>query len=282
MTEEVPRKADFYEIYNQPDPRAYFATLAPLGYEVPQHGADVFGDLLAVKPHTAAAPPTVLDLCCSYGVGGILLTTDLRLVDLYDRYAEPAVRDLSAIEIAESDRAMLAQHRRPEAPRVLGLDVAEQAVSYAISVGALDVGFAEDLETSDPSEPLAKELGQVDLITTAGGIGYVTEKSLRRITAAARTDAWVAALCLREYDYGPISDALGDQGMTTERAGKTFVQRRFIEPSEQEWAVSRVSARGLDPTGKEADGCLHADLYVSRPDEQVAARPLADLLPALA
>ena len=35
-------KADFGDVYNQPDPRSYYRTLGMLDYEIPAHGAAVF------------------------------------------------------------------------------------------------------------------------------------------------------------------------------------------------------------------------------------------------
>jgi hypothetical protein len=38
----------------------------------------------------------------------------------------------------------------------------------------------------------------------------------------------------------------------------------------------------LDPAGREADGLLHTEFYLSRPAVEVAAKPLPALLPATA
>lgn len=283
MTGAAPlRKADFDGIYNQDDARAYFTTLAPFGYEIPQHGADLFHQLLGAREPAYGRRPTVLDVCCSYGVGGALLTTDLRLEDLYAHYRDAQAQGLSGERLAEFDRQLFARHRLPHPLRVVGLDVADRAVAYALDIGAMDAGAVEDLETSDPSDRLAEELRAVDLVTTTGGVGYVGEKTFGRIADHVGADAWVAAFCLRAYGYGPIADALADRGLRTERAAPTFVQRRFIDATEREWAVSEVRARGLDTAGKEDAGCYHAELYVSRPADQVAARPLEQLLPGLA
>jgi len=81
-------KADFDDIYNQPDARAYYTTLAGLDYEIPQHGADVFAEV--VQGCFGDRTPTLLDVCCSYGTFGVLLTTDLSLGDLYEHYGRVA------------------------------------------------------------------------------------------------------------------------------------------------------------------------------------------------
>ena len=70
---------------------------------------------------------------------------------------------------------------------------------------------------------------------------------------------------LRVFDYGPIAAVLAERGLVTEKRPGTFPQRRFADAAEQEAAVHDVRARGLDPTGKEADGWYHAECFVSRP-----------------
>lgn len=42
--------------------------------------------------------------------------------------------------------------------------------------------------------------------------------------------------------------------------------------------LRQLVARGLDPTGKEAYGWYHADLYLSRPASQAAELPVDELL----
>ncbi|MGH3423403.1 MAG: hypothetical protein ACRDO8_01665, partial [Nocardioidaceae bacterium] len=184
-------------------------------------------------------------------------------------------------DLVAVDERLLSEHRRQGAPRVLGLDVAEHAVEYAVATGALDAGSAENLEDADPSPRLSALLSDVDLITTTGGVGYVTDRTFRRLLAATPKAPWVAAFCLRTYDYGPIAETLGEHGLRTERTARTFPQRRFADAAEKRWAVAEVTARGLDPAGKEAEDYYHAEFYLSRPAEEVAERPLDVLLPDL-
>ena len=274
-------KADFNDIYNQPDARAYFTTLEALDYSIPQHGADVFATLLELRKPALDGQATVLDVCCSYGVGGTLLSTDLRLADLYAHYRDASERSLTRDELLPADRQLLSKHRLPEPPLVMGLDVAERAVDYALAIGAIADGAAENLEESAPSPRLAQALSGVDLITSTGGTSYVTEQTIGQLVDHGSGETWVAAFCIRTADYEPISDSLVSRGLLTERAGRTFPQRRFIDATERDWAVGQVAARGLDPESKESAGSYHADFYLSRPASEVAEQPLAELLPEL-
>jgi hypothetical protein len=277
-------KASFDDIYVQPDPRAYFSELGALDYEVPAHGARVFGEVLAAMDSPA---PTVLDLCCSYGVNAALLATGLDLDDLYQRYQAPEIAGLSVDELVEADREHFARHRTARPPvSTIGLDAADPAVAYAVEVGLLDVGHAEDLEAAPASDALAASAGAADLITVTGGIGYITERTFERLLAHTSPGRrpWVAALCLRTVPFDPIADCLADHGLVTERLpGVTFPQRRFVDDDEQQYALTELDVLGIDPSGKEAAGRYHVEVYVARPPEAVESLPIEDLLaPALA
>lgn len=277
-TDRSLQKADFGAIYDQPDPRSYFATLGPFGYAIPQHGADLYAQILGERAETHGRRPRIVDVCCSYGVVGMLLKTDLRMNDLYAHYGGPATSSLTSEELTTADKRLLEKRALPDAPHVIGLDVAGNAVDYAVETGALDAGATENLETDGPSDDFAAQLAEVDLITTTGGVGYVSEKTFDRLLDATPDTAWVGAFCLRSYDYSPIEKCLDAHGLQTERVDATFPQRRFTGPEEQEWAFAEVRARGHDPAGKETDGFHHAEFFLSRPADDVAGQPLADMV----
>jgi hypothetical protein len=281
MTPDPPlQKADFGTIYDRPDPRAYYATLAPLDYGIPQHGCDVAARLLEVLEERGRADPTVLDVCCSYGVLAMLLKTDLDLGKLTDHYTSTDHATLTVEELQDVDRAVLETHRHPRAPRVVGLDVAANAVGYAVSTGALEEGATANLERDAPSDALAASLRDVDLVTTTGGVGYVTEATYDALADLVPDSAWFATFCLRTYDFTPVADAFARHGLRTETAPRTVRQRSFTDAAEQRWAVTEARALGFDTTGKEEDGYFHAELHVSRPEADAGALPLQELLPA--
>lgn len=280
MTSDGPlQKADFGAIYDQPDPRAYFRTLEPFDYVIPQHGAEVITRLLQARDDGQARRSRILDVCCSYGVVATLLKTRLDLAAVYAHYREATDQALTSEQLVAVDRRLLHDHADPGSPTVIGLDVAPRAVEYALATGVLDAGVVENLEVDAPSAELAALMSEVDLITTTGGVGYVTEKTFTRLLDLAPESVWVAALCLRTYDYRPIVETLSTHGLQTERLPQTFPQRRFTDPSEEQWAVAEVRKRGLDPAGKEAAGYYHAEFYLSRPAGEVEQQPLAQLLP---
>lgn len=274
-----PQKADFGGIYDQPDPRAYFLTLGPFDYVIPQHGADLFARLLQARGPANAGRPRILDVCCSYGVVATLMKTKLDLAAVYAHYREARELALTSEQLVDVDRRLLQEHLEPGSPTVIGLDVAPGAVGYALATGALDAGVVEDLEVDAPSAELAALMSDVDLITATGGVGYVTERTFDRLLDVAPESVWVAAFCLRVYDYRPIIETLSAHGLQTERLPQTFPQRRFTDREEEQWALAEVRKRRLDPTGKEAEGYAHAEFYLSRPASEVEQQPLAQLLP---
>ncbi|MFI9206051.1 hypothetical protein [Streptomyces sp. NPDC053048] len=273
----------FDAIYDRPDPRAYFRALGPLEYQSPHHGQSVFRRALAIRGQSgtagAAEPVTVLDVCCSYGINAALLNHDVTLDDLYAHYTSPQATELTTAELIEWDRSYYAARRRRDPARVIGLDMAANAISYACAVGLLEEGFAENLETAAPSRPLLRAARHARLITVTGGSSFLSPRTFDPLVSCADGPVWVMAFVLRTGSYAPIAACLSSYGLVTEEVTtRTFRQRRFTGPDEQRYAVAAVTAAGGDPYGKEADGYFHTTLHVSRPAEDIAAFPLTDLL----
>ncbi|MEU1626762.1 hypothetical protein ABZ746_15835 [Streptomyces sp. NPDC020096] len=274
----------FDQIYDQPDPRAYFRVLGQLDYQAPQHGQGIFRRALTACGRTARAaePVTVLDICCSYGINAALLNHEVTLDDLYTHYTSPQATALTTAELIEWDRSYYAARRRHDAARVIGLDVATNAISYARAVGLLDEGFTENLETAPPSAPLLRAAQHIRLITITGGATFLSSRTFQPLLACAQDPVWVAALVLRTSSYASIAACLASYGLVTEKATThTFPQRRFTGADEQRYAIDAVTAHGEDAYGKEADGYFHTTLHLSRPPEDGTALPLTELMPSL-
>ncbi len=258
-------KAEFDHIYDQPDPREYYRTLGALDYEIPQQAVPTF-ERIVDKLDTSQA--TVLDVCCSYGVNAALMRCDVHLDDLMARYRDESLDELDPARLIQLDRQYYNDVMQAEPPRVLGLDVAGNAVEYAKEVGLLDDGWAENLEAHEPSPELVKGIQDVDLITITGGIGYVTERTVDRLLSVFDDDAkpTVAAFVLRRYSYDGIAATLSKHGLQTQKQeGRTYPQRRFASLQEQDATLQALDSLGVDPTGKEADGRYHAEFYLSVP-----------------
>ncbi|MET7617754.1 hypothetical protein [Streptomyces sp. NPDC005408] len=264
----TPGKSRFDDIYNRPDPRAYFRRLAPLEYEIPHQAQDVFLRARAARaavPGTGG-PVTVLDLCCSYGINAALLNHDLTLAELYAHYTGPDAEGLSTAELIDLDKEFYASRRRTDATPVIGLDAADQAVRYAVAVGLLDEGYAENLEQHSPSPRLRRAVAGTGLITVTGGIGYITRRTFEALMECAEVPLWVTAFVLRTVDYEPVISALSAFGLVTgtDPSG-TYPQRLFTGPAEQRNAVEQTRMAGHDPTGLETEGRYYTQLFQSRP-----------------
>lgn len=274
-------KARFDDIYDMPDPRAYFDALGPLHYDIPQRAKPIFTRLLERHRARFSAGAGVLDLCCSYGINAALMRSDLSMDDLLSHYTDPSVASLSSTDMASADNEFFARHRLPDGPRTIGLDAARNAVSYACQAGLLDSGLAEDLENNEPSSQFAETIKDVELITTTGGVGYITERTFGRIMQALPEGAtpWVAAFVLRMYSYDEIAIKLAEHGLVTEQLSNvTFHQREFASDEERESTLRAVRDRGLDTAGIEEEGSYYATLFLSRPAADVDAEPIDKLL----
>ena len=261
------RKADFTDIYLRPDPRAYYRTLGALDYQIPQRALPVFNAVLNALPDQGESK-TVVDVCSSYGINAALLRHEVDLAGLTARYLEPELAAASAEEVLTADQQLFAEPaRRPELA-VVGLDVAQPAIDYAVDAGLLADGWAVNLEMTEASADFAMGVAEADLIISTGGVGYVGVPTFEKLLDCIDDpeNLWLAIFVLRVFDYADIADLLSDYGLVTERLdGLTFPQRRFADAAEQQAAIHDVQMRGLDPSGKEADGWFHADCFLSRP-----------------
>ena len=273
-------KTDFTDIYVQPDPRAYFSALIDLDYQIPQRARPVVQAVLDASGR-AGRPRPVLDVCCSYGINAALLRCDVDLDDVGARAVDPDRADLAPADVIAQDRRFYADRlRRPELT-VRGCDISQPAIDYGIGTGLLADGWAEDLETGDPSPELAAGIADTGLLVCTGGVGYIGHRTFDRLLRAMDEpqDLWLVVFVLRVFDYADVARALSEFGLVTEQVeDRTFVQRRCADAEEFQAAVLDVSRRGLDPTGREADGWYHADCYVTRPAAAAASAPLNELL----
>ncbi|MFF0454542.1 class I SAM-dependent methyltransferase [Nocardia africana] len=254
-------KASFDDIYDRPDPSAYCRRMAELDYCIPELAKPAFLELFAdYEAHTGTAP-TVLDLGCSYGVNAALLRFGTTVADLAEHYG-----DADTATCIARDRARLAADDRLPQIRFIGMDASAPALDYAAATGLLHETVHADLEAGDPTEAQRKIIGSADLVISTGCVGYVTGRTLTRVARAHGTRLpWMAHFVLRMYAFESIASELAALGYRTERRPGTFRQRRFASAAEQQQVLNTLTANGIDPTGYESDGWLHAELYISTP-----------------
>jgi hypothetical protein len=265
-------KMDFSDLYNSRDPRNYFKYLGQLDYIIPHLAQPIFGQLIRARQELQDEPVTVLDLGCSYAINGALMKYALDYEALRQRYTAPSLQTLSSEELLDLDRHFYRAWPRHNDVRVIGLDISENAIRYGEKCGLLDRGLAIDLESRDMTADEAADFADVDIIVSTGCVGYVTSKTFSRVLKASRRGRtpWVASFVLRMFPFNDIEATLAAHGLTTEPyEGATFVQRRFANREEMEAAIRAVEARGLDSDGCETEGLYHANLFISRPAEEI-------------
>jgi hypothetical protein len=275
-------KASFHHIYISDDPKAYYSTLGNLGYTIPDLAQPVFHGISNYLIAEKSRPITILDVGCSYGVNAALLKCGLSFRQLRDRYISNAFHSLSSQQTASYDHSYFRGWPLRKDLRIIGIDASAPAVDYALKVGLLDAGIALDLEKDDLDAAARTLIAGADLIISTGCVGYVTATTFDKLLGVFPQGGlpWVVSFVLRMFAYDDIADRLERGGLLTERyAGATFVQRRFRDKAEQAGTLAASKARGIDPSGKEAEGAFHSELFVSRPVEALSAIKLEDLLP---
>lgn len=191
--------------------------------------------------------------------------------------------DATPEEIVENDKRFFGNFDEVEDIEVIGLDVAENAVAFAEEAGLLNEGLTINLENESLSEAAKEELATVDLVTSTGCIGYVTEKSFNELLPAVSRgrQPWFANFVLRMFPFDSIKEVLTKAGYVTEKLeGQTFVQREFTLVEEHAQVLQQLREQGIEPTDKETEGYLLAEFYLSRPKADAPEFPIDQLIPA--
>lgn len=275
MTFDETGKVLLDHIYTAPDPRPYFATLRRLDYCIPQLAKPYFSKLIHdYRAVTGVEVPTVVDVGSSYGVNAALLRCDASIDELYERYAHAEAAGLDHAALVAYDRAFVRSRHDLVPARFVGLDRSPPALAYAVEAGLLDEAVCADLEDADPTGADRDRLAAADIVVSTGCIGYVTERTIRRLaTAGSGRGPWMAHFVLRMFPYDPVASALGELGYETTAVEGMFKQRRFASPQEQSQVLDRLAGLGVDADGFESDGWLYAQLFISRPPGAVAEAP---------
>ncbi|SDM82281.1 class I SAM-dependent methyltransferase [Allokutzneria albata] len=268
MAFDATGKVTLDHIYTQPDPRAYFTTLRGLEYNIPQLAQPYFADLIGQHER-----PRVVDIGCSYGINAALLNHGASMEELYERYTDPAVADLSTSALAERDRRL---SKKQGNAWIVGLDSSRPALDYALAAGFLDDAVCADLENKDLTEEQREQLAGTDLVISTGCIGYVGASTIAKV--AEVSEPLMAHFVLRMVPFEPVEEALRELGYDTVRADGVFRQRRFVSVEEQDQVLDTLRTVGVDPRGLEDTGWLYAQLHLCRPT--TSARTIVDLTSA--
>jgi len=272
-------KANFDAIYSMADPRGYFSVLGALDYMIPDIAEPVLRQILAARMKQYPGKPRLLDVGCSYGINAAVHRFPVNFIALRGRYSRHEMSTLSADEMRLMDRHFYASWPDVGLARFLGLDISAPAIEYAKAVGLIDDGIVADLETGPLLAGDTEKIRDVDVILATGCVGYVTDNTYRRLLAATRRPPWIVSFVLRMFPYERLAKTFAEHGLVTERlAGVVFAQRRFRDVEEFERSLKELGDRGVDTAGFEAEGLLQAELYLSRPESDIRAASLDDIV----
>ena len=256
------------DIYDQPTPAPYYTKLSALGYCIPQQAKPHFEQAIAARRAVGNGDAVkIVDVGCSYGVNAALIKHGQSINGLTSHYRELTQQGLAHDEVLAADQEFYAA---PESERttIVGVDASQNAIDYAVSAGILDGGVAADFETGAPDAAQADLLGGSDLIISTGCYGYISETTLDRLLDVNDgRQPWMAHFVLRMFDYEPAAESLEQRGYVTRQLGAPVRQRRFASAEERAHVLENLDARGVDPTGREADGWYYAELHVSCPED---------------
>jgi hypothetical protein len=272
-------KANFDDIYVQDDPRSYFSVLGSLDYMIPDVAEPIVRQILAAYIGRHRRRPVVLDVGCSYGINAAVHRFPLTFAALCGRYARHEMMAVSAEKLVELDRSFYAGWPDVGLARFVGLDSAGPAIRYATEVGLLDGGIAANLERDPLAEKDAAIARRANVILSTGAVGYVSERTYRKVLDAMDSPPWIVSFVLRMFPYDDFAAMFEDYGLVTEPlATATFAQRRFRDAAECRRSLNVLAERGMDTTGLESEGLFQADLFVSRPKEDVRVARLEDIV----
>lgn len=255
------------DIYDQPTPAAYYTKLSALDYCIPEQAKPHFKQAIAARQAVDGDDAIkIVDVGCSYGVNASLIKHGQSMTELASHYRGLVRQGLAHDEVLAADQELYAAAETGRTT-IVGVDASQNAIDYAVSAGILDGGVAADFETEVPDAAQADLLGGSDLIISTGCYGYISETTLGRLLDVNDgRQPWMAHFVLRMFDYEPAAERLGQRGYVTRQLGPPVRQRRFAGSEERAHVLDNLDARGVDPTGREADGWYYAELHVSCPE----------------
>jgi hypothetical protein len=274
-------KIDLHAVYDRPDPRAYYQTLAAFDYRIPAAAEPLFRRTIrAFRRARRRSNATLLDVGSSYGVNAAILKHRYSLPALFDIYGRDATEGIATDKLLTRDRALFGNGRGDDSLLTIGLDTSLEAIAYANKAGIIDRGIATNLEERALAPEEAAALASVDLVLSTGAIGYVGAPTFNRILDASRNRPWFAVFALRMFPVARIVSALRNRGYAVFKLdGETFRQRRFANRQESGEVLARLDELGVDPAGRESDGWLHAEFFLARPEGEPSGMSLPGLRP---
>jgi hypothetical protein len=259
-------KHDFTPTYNNRWPDRYLRAHRQLDYVIPQQARAVFEPLIerCMKARRKKRLK-IVDVGCSYGINASLLNHRISLDELY---VEAATRTgvLSSRDI-EKHKAYFAERPRRDDLSIIGLDPSVRATHYALRTGLIDAAVTSNLELADMSDAEASLIRDADLIISTGCVGYVTDRTFRRLyTAASASRPWVGCFVMHPFSYDGIAETLTAFGLATQEMPELQQrQRRFSTQKEKRTILKSMKQSKMDDRYERSTGYIYASFHLSVP-----------------
>ncbi|MFY0613606.1 MAG: class I SAM-dependent methyltransferase [Hyphomicrobiaceae bacterium] len=273
-------REEYEQVYAEPDPRAYFRVLHGLDYRIPELARTVFRNVIQSAAEARGEKPKVFDLGCGFGINSALLRYPIDMNRLAHRYRDLDAGDLAPERVMALDRNYYASWPSKIDINYVGLDLSETTTAYAENVNLLDHAISGDLETKDLSSADQDAIAGTNCLISTGCASYAGPGTFEKIfDAIGERPPWLALFVLRTESIDAVREHLTQRDLLFEKLeGVTFVQRRYHSAGEWTQALLTLETLGIDTEGKEADGLMHAELFVARPAEEAEAYPLEQII----
>ncbi|MEL6292254.1 MAG: hypothetical protein AAFQ44_10705 [Pseudomonadota bacterium] len=268
------------DIFQSGDPRAFYRVIFGLDYRLPDAAAALMRRIIRQRTNELGRPLKILDIGCGYGTLPVLLRYPLDMNQLAHRYRDLDWVELDSEQLIALDRNYLAGWPELIESRFVAFDVHNETTDYAKSAGLIDGAMVSDLAAGKLADEDFALLSGVDMIVSlncadfldAGVFGQV-------IDAIGNPDLWCAVFALRVSPFYTLAMEAEARKLRHEKLrSTTFVQRRFASSTEWTQVLLALETQGLATVGKEAEGLLHAEFHMLRPEASVSKQPLSDMV----
>lgn len=255
--------ADLSKLYNEPDPRAYYAALHALDYQTPRHVQELTRWCLDQRQENEDT--WVLDVGCGFATNAAGLRHGIDASDLFARYDDPALGTLSPDDLIAADKEHFAE-RSSAAHRIAGLEVATNALRYGQNTGLLNAGFSEDLTQTPPSENLKNMINQTAIIMESGVPIFIFPYVVDAILSSHTADSppWIVTAPPRYADMTVYETILAKHDYVLETISEGLPHRQFVSDAERKNVIEDQAAMGLSNEREEAEGYICVNLYLAR------------------
>ena len=264
MADTPTHWTQFDSLYNLSDPRPYFRGVATGDYRMPGVLAAILARLLPVLADRRGTGdvPRLIDFACGYGAVGACLRTGWSMADLYRIYQE----DLPMA----GDAATFLAHGRTDIPDhwIDGVDIADVALDYAQSIGALDGAHACNVLTDENPSDLRDAVLRADMVYESGAIGDHIAGAMDALLTlcAGRNKPWLL-LCPRpRVSVAAIEQALARHDYRLESLVEKVRYRRAFSDAEMVEEVAAGRRHGLSEQECAIDGYFRVDIRIGVPN----------------